>query len=89
MLVPPATERSVLTWACPPRAVGDEYPEADVLGIDLSPIQPSWVPPNVRFMVDDAEAAWIYPPGSLDYIHIRHMTSSVRDWPKLMAQAYE
>ncbi|KAH7177019.1 S-adenosyl-L-methionine-dependent methyltransferase [Dactylonectria macrodidyma] len=68
--------------------MGDEYPEADVLGIDLSPIQPSWVPPNVRFVVDDAEAEWLYPPESLDYIHIRHMTSSIRDWSKLVSQAY-
>ncbi len=40
-------------------------------------------------MVDDAEAAWTHPPESLDYIHIRHMTSSIRDWPKLISQAYE
>ncbi|KAH7128027.1 S-adenosyl-L-methionine-dependent methyltransferase [Dactylonectria estremocensis] len=68
--------------------MGDEYPEADVLGIDLSPIQPSWVPPNVRFIVDDAEAEWLHAPESLDYIHIRHMTSSIRDWSKLVSQAY-
>jgi len=68
--------------------VGDEYPEADVLGIDLSPIQPQWVPPNVRFIVDDAEAEWVYPPDSLDYVHIRHMTSSIRDWPTLLSRAY-
>lgn len=68
--------------------VGDLYPEAEVLGIDLSPIQPSWVPPNVRFLVDDAEAEWLHPPETFDYIHIRHMTSSIRDWPKLVSQAY-
>jgi hypothetical protein len=35
--------------------VGDQYPIANILGIDLSPIQPIWVPPNVRFMVDDVD----------------------------------
>ena len=69
--------------------MGDEYPEAEVQGIDLSPIQPGWIPQNVRFLVDDAEAAWTYPANSLDYVHIRHMTSSIRDWPKLISQAYE
>lgn len=69
--------------------VGDEYPEADVLGVDLSPIQPSWVPPNVRFMVDDVEAEWMYPENSLDFVHARHMTSSLRNWPKLVSQAYK
>jgi hypothetical protein len=35
--------------------VGDQFPAANILGVDLSPIQPEWVPPNVRFMVDDVE----------------------------------
>ncbi|KAK0640601.1 S-adenosyl-L-methionine-dependent methyltransferase [Cercophora newfieldiana] len=69
--------------------MADEYPEADVLGIDLSPIQPEWVPPNARFMVDDAEADWVYKPDSLDYIHIRHMTGAIRNWTNLLSQAYK
>jgi hypothetical protein len=28
--------------------VGEKYPSAEVLGLDLSPIQPTWVPPNVK-----------------------------------------
>jgi methylase of polypeptide subunit release factors len=31
--------------------IADQYPSADVLGIDLSPVQTTWVPPNVRFEV--------------------------------------
>lgn len=31
--------------------IADEYPEALVIGTDLSPIQPGWVPPNCRFYV--------------------------------------
>jgi len=68
--------------------VADEYPEAEVIGIDLSPIQPNWLPRNLRFIVDDVEADWLHKPNSIDYIHIRHMTSSIRNWPKLLAQAY-
>jgi SAM-dependent methyltransferase len=34
---------------------GDEHPESAVIGIDLSPIQPSFLPPNVTFLVDDVE----------------------------------
>ncbi|KAF5694081.1 methyltransferase [Fusarium denticulatum] len=37
---------------------GDEHPSATVVGNDLSPIQPDWVPPNVKFIVDDVEAEW-------------------------------
>ncbi|KAK5080079.1 hypothetical protein LTR70_008957 [Exophiala xenobiotica] len=33
--------------------MADTYPAATITGIDLSPTQPSWVPPNLRFIVDD------------------------------------
>lgn len=56
--------------------------------MDLSPIQPNWVPPNVSFIVDDAEAPWVHPPNTFDFIHIRHLTSSIKDWAKLLSQAY-
>ncbi|KAK5657918.1 hypothetical protein OQA88_2467 [Cercophora sp. LCS_1] len=69
--------------------VADEYPEADVLGIDLSPIQPNKIPHNLRFMVNDAESKWFHRPNTFNYIHIRHMTSSIKDWPRLLSQAYK
>ncbi|KAK1546343.1 methyltransferase domain-containing protein [Colletotrichum paranaense] len=71
-----------------PSQVGDEYPEADISGIDLSPIQPTWVPPNVRFVVDDAEAEWVWPPYSLDFVHARHMCMAVKNWPRMLSQAF-
>ena len=37
-----------------------DHPEAEVIGLDLSPIQPSWVPPNCKFEVDDFELEWTY-----------------------------
>jgi hypothetical protein len=68
--------------------VGDEYPEAEIVGIDLSPIQPSWVPPNVRFIVDDAEDEWPYRAGSFDFVHARHVCMAIKDWPRLVQQAH-
>ncbi|RDW74164.1 hypothetical protein BP5796_07606 [Coleophoma crateriformis] len=68
--------------------MGDEYPEATVLGIDLSPIQPSWVPPNVKFMVDDAESRWLHPENHFDFVHVRNLASSIKDFPKLISAAY-
>jgi SAM-dependent methyltransferase len=32
-----------------------EHPDAEVLGIDLSPIQPAFIPPNATFVVGDLE----------------------------------
>ncbi|CCF43091.1 TAM domain methyltransferase [Colletotrichum higginsianum] len=68
--------------------MGDEYPEADIIGIDLSPIQPDFVPPNVQFIVDDAEVEWVYPDDTFDYVHLRNMAPSIKKWPELFAEAY-
>ncbi|RDW84849.1 hypothetical protein BP6252_02439 [Coleophoma cylindrospora] len=66
----------------------DQYPTAQVLGTDLSPIQPDMVPPNCRFEVDDAKDEWIYPLDHFDLVHIRTLFGSIRDWNKLYRQAY-
>jgi len=56
----------------------DQYPSAQVIGNDLSPIQPVWTPPNCAFEIDDFEAEW--PFGiPFDYIHGRELAGSVRD----------
>ncbi|KAE9379673.1 S-adenosyl-L-methionine-dependent methyltransferase [Stipitochalara longipes BDJ] len=68
--------------------MGDEYPEASVLGIDLSPIQPTWVPPNVRFMVDDFESPWLQPENFWDFVHGRNTVSITKNVPKMLAEAY-
>lgn len=70
-------------------SVGDLYPGANILGIDLSPIQPDWVPPNVTFMVDDVESSWLKPRDYYDYIHARHIVMAIKDWPLLMQRAFE
>jgi methylase of polypeptide subunit release factors len=38
--------------------MADMYPACTVTGIDLSPTQPHWVPPNVKFEVDDLNDEW-------------------------------
>lgn len=67
--------------------MGDKYPSCNILGNDLSPIQPSWVPPNVRFVVDDVELPWA-DPTKYDYIHCRYMAGSIKDWPGVIAQTF-
>ncbi|RGP79041.1 tam domain methyltransferase [Fusarium longipes] len=68
--------------------IGDLYPSASVIGIDLSPIQPPWVPPNVKFLVDDAEAPMLESPNSVDLFHLRNMSTAIKDWPALLEQIY-
>ncbi|KAJ5680244.1 hypothetical protein N7536_011383 [Penicillium majusculum] len=68
----------------------DSFPSAEVTGTDLSPIQPSWVPPNLRFIVDDAESQWLYSTSRpFDFIHARDLGGAIADWPRLMRQSYE
>ena len=64
----------------------DQYPSAQVIGTDLSPIQPTFVPPNVQFEIDDAASEWIFPKESFDFIHVRGLFGSLRDWPAFYRQ---
>ncbi|KAL2014012.1 hypothetical protein VTN00DRAFT_1537 [Thermoascus crustaceus] len=67
----------------------DEFPAAEVIGNDLSPIQPTQVPPNLRFIVDDFEDEWLYENQKFDFIHARFLTCSVRDYGRLLEQCYK
>ncbi|OJJ79327.1 class I SAM-dependent methyltransferase [Aspergillus glaucus CBS 516.65] len=66
----------------------DEHPESEVIGNDLSPIQPSWIPPNCRFEVDDYEQPWSYSK-NFDYIHGRELEGFIRDHDHVFQQALE
>ncbi|KAK3377611.1 methyltransferase domain-containing protein [Podospora didyma] len=72
-------------WAI---TVGDEFPNAEVIGNDLSAIQPTWVPPNVRFEVDDVESPWVYSH-KFDFIFCRYMACTILDWNKLVQNAFD
>ncbi|KAE8454620.1 hypothetical protein EG329_000243 [Mollisiaceae sp. DMI_Dod_QoI] len=66
----------------------DEHPESQVIGIDLSPIQPSFIPPNLVFEVDDLEEPWTFA-SKFDFIHCRFMTGSFASWPRFFEQSFE
>jgi len=67
---------------------GDRNPDVHIVGIDLSPIQPDFTPPNVEFFVDDLEDDWAYHT-PFDMIYCRLLTGCIKDWPKLFAQSFE
>ncbi|ATZ57349.1 hypothetical protein BCIN_14g04960 [Botrytis cinerea B05.10] len=64
----------------------DQYPSSHVVGCDLSPIQPGWIPPNLEFEIDDVEDTWRYSQ-KFDFIHIRSLGGSIASWPHLLDQA--
>ncbi|WYZ39589.1 hypothetical protein EsH8_III_001503 [Colletotrichum jinshuiense] len=66
----------------------DEHPGADVIGIDLSPIQPIYVPVNCLFEVDDLEEEWTWTE-PFDFIFARNMIGCFSDWPGVIRKAFE
>lgn len=69
--------------------VAYDHPEAHIVGTDLSPIQPSLVPRNVEFEIDDNEDDWNFSE-TFDLIHTRFMNGfSIRSWPRFYKQAFE
>ncbi|KAF2095539.1 S-adenosyl-L-methionine-dependent methyltransferase [Rhizodiscina lignyota] len=66
----------------------DRYPTAKVIGTDLSPVQPVYVPPNCHFYVDDATADWNFD-APFDFIHGRMLVVAIKDWSALFRQCFD
>ncbi|KAF4452506.1 hypothetical protein F53441_4667 [Fusarium austroafricanum] len=66
----------------------DEHPKAEVIGVDLSPIQPAFVPPNLTFEVDDLEKDWTWTQ-KFDFIFGRMMLGSFADLPRIIQVAFD
>jgi hypothetical protein len=69
--------------------VAEKYPSGIVTGIDLSAIQPEWVPPNAKFLIDDAESPWVDPPDYFDLVHVRHTVQAFMSYRAVIAQAFQ
>ncbi len=70
-------------WAI---AVGEQYPDAEIVATDISPFPSTAVPPNVFFEIDDAQEEWTYAD-VFDFIHIRGLAGAFPDWPAIYASA--
>ncbi|KAL0933875.1 umta methyltransferase family protein [Colletotrichum truncatum] len=68
--------------------MGDLLPNAEIIGNDLSAIQPDWVPSNVKFEIDDVESPWL-GNRKYDYIFCRYMLCGIGDWPKLVQNIFD
>ncbi|RDW70075.1 hypothetical protein BP5796_08472 [Coleophoma crateriformis] len=72
-------------WAM---AIADLYPEAEVIGTDIAKVQPTAVPPNCFFEIDDAEdeSGWTFAEDDFDLIHFRGMSGAFQDWNHMYAE---
>lgn len=69
--------------------MGRLYPQASILGIDISgALLPGDVPSNVRFEIADAAERW--PGRMFDFIHVRGIVAGggIRDWKVFLGEAF-
>ncbi|KUJ18903.1 S-adenosyl-L-methionine-dependent methyltransferase, partial [Mollisia scopiformis] len=64
------------------------FPSAQIVGTDLSAIQPLYVPPNCRFEIDDAEDEWNFAE-KFDYVHGRALLSCFKDPKHVISEAFK
>ncbi|TVY93811.1 Secondary metabolism regulator [Lachnellula willkommii] len=74
-------------WAM---AMGDEYPDTEIIGTDIAKIQPTAAPLNVFFEIDDAEeeGGWMWDEDEFDFIHCRSMQGAFKDWKYIYMEAF-
>jgi len=68
--------------------MADKFPNAQVIGTDLSPVAPGMQPDNASFEIDDCCSEWVYPDSHFDFIHMRGLFGSIADWPQLYKQSF-
>ncbi|KAI8649801.1 hypothetical protein NCS55_01443000 [Fusarium keratoplasticum] len=66
----------------------DDNPDIEVTGTDLSPIGETWVPSNLKFEIDDCTQRWNFDGCCFDFIHMRDLVGSIKDWPRLFREAF-
>ncbi|KAM0547809.1 hypothetical protein ACHAPJ_010271 [Fusarium lateritium] len=49
---------------------------------------PGWVPPNVKFELEDATGSWTWPENRFDLIHMRYLIGAIADWGALFQEAF-
>jgi len=73
---------------CVALADSEQFPEAKITGIDLSPIQDESVPDNVFFELQDcSDTDWLRPLGSFDFIYTQSLFGSLRDYAQYLITA--
>ncbi|KAH9207970.1 S-adenosyl-L-methionine-dependent methyltransferase [Leptodontidium sp. 2 PMI_412] len=75
--------------------IADAHHDVEVVGVDLSPIQPKWVPPNLEFIIDDLDSTgeegsenWNFHY-KFDFIYCRMMSGSFQNWPRFFSNAFD
>ncbi|KAL5489878.1 hypothetical protein ACEPAI_4710 [Sanghuangporus weigelae] len=65
--------------------IADEFPDVEIIGCDLAPIQPDMVPPNCDFELWDAQLN-PYPDEYFDVVHARGVHTGIRNYPLFLEE---
>ncbi|EIW67928.1 hypothetical protein TREMEDRAFT_57395, partial [Tremella mesenterica DSM 1558] len=61
--------------------MASEFPEAEVTGVDLAPVQrPEILPNNLSYLMDDVSKGIPFPDGYFDAVHSRLLLAGIRNW---------
>ncbi|KAK7921647.1 Secondary metabolism regulator LAE1 [Apiospora marii] len=71
-----------------PNEFAELYPDAQVIGSDLSQIQPDTKPPNVTFVREDSDEEWCYD-AKFDFIHARLVFTCFDNPRGVLERAFE
>ncbi|TDL19955.1 S-adenosyl-L-methionine-dependent methyltransferase [Rickenella mellea] len=71
-------------WAI---GMAQEFPHADVVGIDLAPNTSASLPPNCRFEFDDINLGLPHYYETFDIVHCRGLSNGIKDFKWLITEA--
>ncbi|KAM3510040.1 hypothetical protein MY11210_006046 [Beauveria gryllotalpidicola] len=96
LIFPPmATPMKILDCGCGAANwavdVAEQYPDCEVLGIDVGPhMLPEHPPRNLDFHIDDLNARFTFPGNSFDLVHSQMVAGGVHAgrWPSYVRDVY-
>ncbi|KJK67801.1 Methyltransferase domain protein [Aspergillus parasiticus SU-1] len=66
------------------------FPNAVIIGTDLTSVKETEAPENVHFLLDDAaEDYWLWEPDYFDYIRLAHLTGAMPSFKELLRKSLE
>ncbi|KAK4545288.1 hypothetical protein LTR36_003468 [Oleoguttula mirabilis] len=67
--------------------MAEDYPDAMIMGMDVSPVQPTSKPANVEWIVPlDMEKEWPFAEDYFDFVHLSLVHGCVADWAAMMGK---
>ncbi|PCD21077.1 hypothetical protein AU210_016504 [Fusarium oxysporum f. sp. radicis-cucumerinum] len=67
----------------------DEHPGVEVTSIDLTPLAPNYVPPNLCFQVVKSLDLQTFKKSSQDFVHLRELKGRINNWVEFAREIFD